>query len=363
MPTIAETDGLAALARIRGDDGSAPLTERGAITGLRIDGAKVTLFLVARGLQMSNYEQLRGLAEQAVGQIPGVEKALVGITADKPVETHPEEVGLDAVGAVIAVASGKNGVGKSTTACNLALALSATGLNVGLLDADIYGPSAPKLFGLSGRPQVLTDKVLAPMEAWGVRVMSMGVLVDRDQPLDWRGPMASGALKHMLTTVAWGELDILLVDMPPSTGDIQLTMAQDAPLKGAVIVSTPQDLALIDARKALGMFHEVRVPIFDVVEKMAHFVCPDCGVRHDVFGAGGARAEAEKLGVPFLGEIPLHMAIRARSDAGATIVALEPDSPQADAYRAVATALLAAMDAGRPVPTPRQPAVTPPILK
>lgn len=330
---------MAALGRIQGDDGSKPLVEPGAITGLNIHSGRVSLFIVARHLQMTDYEQLRELAEQAISAIPGVEKVLVGITAEKPVETHPAEAGLDSVAFVMAVASGKGGVGKSTTACNLALALSAMGLRVGFLDADIYGPSAPMLFGLSGRPQVLADKILAPMEAYGVRVMSMGVLVDPEQPLVWRGPMASGALKQMLTTVAWGALDVLVVDMPPGTGDIQLTMAQDARLDGVVIVSTPQDLALIDARKAVGMFHEVKVPILGVIENMSYYLCLKCGERADIFGTGGAEVEAGRLGLPFLGAIPLHMAIRARADAGAPIVALEPDSPQAGAYLAIARQL------------------------
>ena len=226
---------------------------------------------------------------------------------------------------MIAVASGKGGVGKSTTAVNLALGLQAIGLKTGILDADIYGPSQPRLLGLSGRPQAMGNK-LQPMEAYGLKAMSMGFLVDEGTPIIWRGPMVVSALTQMLRDVDWGELDVLVIDMPPGTGDVQLTMAQQVPLSGAIIVSTPQDLALIDARKGLNMFRKVDVPVLGIIENMSYFICPKCGERSDIFGHGGAKAEAEKLGIAFLGGVPLHMDIRATSDDGRPIVASSPDS-------------------------------------
>ena len=237
---------------------------------------------------------------------------------------------------MIAVASGKGGVGKSTTAVNLALGLQAIGLKTGILDADIYGPSQPRLLGLTGRPHVAHGNVLQPMEAYGLKAMSMGFLVDEGTPIIWRGPMVVSALTQMLRDVEWGELDVLVIDMPPGTGDVQLTMAQQVPLSGAIIVSTPQDLALIDARKGLAMFQKVDVPVLGIVENMSFFLCPKCGERSDIFGHGGAKHEAEKLGVPFLGGVPLHMDIRSTSDDGRPIVASRPDSPQAQIYREIA---------------------------
>ncbi|MGQ0682154.1 Mrp/NBP35 family ATP-binding protein, partial [Bradyrhizobium sp.] len=240
---------------------------------------------------------------------------------------------------LIAVASGKGGVGKSTTAVNLALGLKALGLKTGVLDADIFGPSQPRLLGLKGKPEVTTGNKLKPMLAHGLKAMSMGFMVDEGTPVVWRGPMVVQALAQMLREVEWadasGGLDVLVIDMPPGTGDVQLTMAQQAPLAGAVIVSTPQDLALIDARKGLAMFQRVQVPVLGIVENMSYFQCPQCGTRSDIFGHGGARHEAEKLGVPFLGEIPLHMSIRATSDAGTPVVDSEPDGPYAAIYRAI----------------------------
>ena len=237
---------------------------------------------------------------------------------------------------MIAVASGKGGVGKSTTAVNLALGLQAIGLKTGILDADIYGPSQPRLLGLAGRPQVAHGNTLRPMEAFGLKAMSMGFLVDEGTPIIWRGPMVVSALTQMLRDVDWGELDALVIDMPPGTGDVQLTMAQQVPLSGAIIVSTPQDLALIDARKGLNMFRQVDVPVLGIVENMSYFLCPKCGERSDIFGHGGAKLEAEKLGIPFLGGVPLHMDIRATSDEGQPIVASSPDSPHAQIYRDIA---------------------------
>jgi ATP-binding protein involved in chromosome partitioning len=237
---------------------------------------------------------------------------------------------------IIAVASGKGGVGKSTTAANLALGLAAQGLRVGILDADIYGPSMPKLFALHEKPEILEGRVMKPLSAYGLKVMSIGFLVEEDTAMIWRGPMVMSAIQQMLREVAWGELDVLVVDMPPGTGDAQLTMAQAVSLAGAVIVSTPQDLALIDARRGIAMFRRVEVPVLGIIENMSTFICPHCGERSDIFGHGGARQEAQRLGVPFLGEIPLAMRIREKSDAGLPVVATEPDGPHAAVYKDIA---------------------------
>jgi ATP-binding protein involved in chromosome partitioning len=255
---------------------------------------------------------------------------------------------------MIAVASGKGGVGKSTTAVNLALGLQAIGLKAGILDADIYGPSQPRLLGLAGRPQVAHGNTLRPMQGFGLKAMSMGFLVDEDAPMIWRGPMVQSAIQQMLGDVAWGELDVLVVDLPPGTGDAQLTMAQRVPLAGAVIVSTPQDIALLDARKALNMFRKVDVPVFGIIENMSYFLCPSCGHRAEIFSHGGARATAEKYGVDFLGEIPLDLTIREHTDAGRPPVVSEPDGPQAAAYLSIARSVIAKLagadSAVRPFP-------------
>ncbi|TIW67391.1 MAG: Mrp/NBP35 family ATP-binding protein, partial [Mesorhizobium sp.] len=244
--------------------------------------------------------------------------------------------GVPGIEAIIAVASGKGGVGKSTTAVNLALGLAANGLKVGVLDADIYGPSMPRLLNIHGRPQTVDGKILKPMQNYGLKVMSMGFLVDEETPMIWRGPMVMSALTQMLREVEWGPLDVLVVDMPPGTGDAQLTMAQQVPLAGAVIVSTPQDLALIDARKGLNMFRKVNVPLLGIVENMSYFLAPDTGKRYDIFGHGGARREAERLSVTFLGEVPLEMGIRESSDAGAPVVVSKPEGAEAKIYRDIA---------------------------
>ena len=244
--------------------------------------------------------------------------------------------GVPGIASIIAVASGKGGVGKSTTAVNIALGLAAIGLKVGVLDADIYGPSMPRLLGIKGKPQTVDGKILKPMEKFGLKVMSIGFLVEEETPMIWRGPMVMSALTQMLREVEWGELDVLVVDMPPGTGDAQLTMAQQVPLAGAVIVSTPQDLALIDARKGLNMFKKVDVPLLGIVENMSYFIAPDTGKRYDIFGHGGARREAERLGVAFLGEVPLQMEIRETSDSGEPVVVSKPDGPEAKIYREIA---------------------------
>jgi ATP-binding protein involved in chromosome partitioning len=254
---------------------------------------------------------------------------------------------LSDVGAIIAVASGKGGVGKSTTAANLALAFAALGLRAGLLDADIYGPSMRRMLGIEGQPHSSDGVRLDPMEAYGVKAMSMAFLVEEETPIVWRGPMVQSALEQMMRDVAWGPLDVMVVDMPPGTGDTQLTMAQRVPLAGAVIVSTPQDIALVDARKGLNMFRKVDVPVLGLIENMSYFCCPNCGHRSEIFGHGGARREAARLGMDFLGEIPLDIVIRETSDGGFPIVAAEPESAHAKAYRAIAEAVWAKIEANR----------------
>ena len=245
---------------------------------------------------------------------------------------------------VIAVGSGKGGVGKSTTAVNLALALAADGLKVGILDADVYGPSVPMMLGLSGRPDSPDGKSIVPMRAHGVEAMSIGLLVDQDAPMIWRGPMATQALNQLLNDTRWGDLDVLVVDLPPGTGDIQLTMAQKIPVAGAVIVTTPQDIATLDARKALRMFEKVAIPVLGVVENMAVHVCGNCGHAERIFGEGGAKKMSEQYGVPQLGALPLEIGIREQGDAGTPIVVAQPQSAAAQAYRDAALALLAELD-------------------
>jgi ATP-binding protein involved in chromosome partitioning len=319
--------------------------------------------------EAERFEPIRRRAEGAILATPGVSGVFASLTSERgpnhsaqaqtppqppapgrPAAPPPPRTGpaLPGVRHIVAVASGKGGVGKSTTACNLALALSAQGLKVGLLDADIYGPSVPKLFGLSGKPRVIEERLLAPMEGYGIKVMSIGFLIEAETAMIWRGPMVQSAITQMLREVAWGDLDILVVDMPPGTGDAQLTMAQATPLSGAVIVSTPQDLALIDARRGVTMFRKVSVPILGVIENMATFVCPNCGHASHIFGHGGARDEAARLDVPFLGEIPLNMTIRESSDAGRPVVAVDPDGPQARVYRDIAAKLWSNLNGASP---------------
>ena len=368
---------LEALRRVRGPDMKRDLVESGILSDIFVSGGKVIFSITVDAAMAQKLEPMRQAAEKVVSEIDGVDKAIVSLTAEvagKPggatggggngaspaakvgsaagASAPPppmagrgpggqqaqsaQAAGVPGVKHIIAVASGKGGVGKSTVTANLALALQSLGLAVGVMDADIYGPSQPRLLGVTGRPEPVHGRVLKPLEGYGLKVMSMGFLVEEDTPMIWRGPMVISAITQMLREVDWGMLDVLVVDMPPGTGDAQLTMAQQVPLSGAVIVSTPQDLALIDARKGINMFRRVDVPILGIIENMSYFLCPSCGERSDIFGNGGARAEAEKIGVPFLGEVPLHMDIREKSDSGRPPVVSDPDGPHAKTFCAIA---------------------------
>ena len=345
---------LACLQGINNPEGI-PLPDTGTLSDVVATDGKVFFSISVDAAQVKAWEAVRERAEKAVRALPGVQSALVALTSERKAGASPARSppgpapasarpaprgdsvqGVPGVEAIIAVASGKGGVGKSTTAVNLALGLASLGLRVGILDADIYGPSLPKLLAIKERPQTLGGTRLKPITRYGLTVMSIGFLIDEETPMIWRGPMVISALTQMLREVEWGALDVMVVDMPPGTGDAQLTMAQQVPLKGAVIVSTPQDLALIDARRGIAMFKRVNVPVLGVIENMSYFLCPHCGTRSDIFSHGGARHEAERLGVPFLGEVPLHMTIREKSDAGLPVVATEPDGPHAKIYRDIA---------------------------
>ncbi|MBB5571622.1 MULTISPECIES: Mrp/NBP35 family ATP-binding protein [Rhizobium] len=364
MTDITKEQVLETLRTVRGPDLEHNIIELGMVSDVFISDAKVYFSITVPAERAKELEPLRLAAERVVKELPGVKGALVTLTADKKANAagtpaprpaaqphahnHPHthapqqppragKIGVPGIGAIIAVASGKGGVGKSTTAVNLALGLLANGLRVGILDADIYGPSMPRLLKISGRPTQIDGRIINPMQNYGLKVMSMGFLVEEETAMIWRGPMVQSALLQMLREVAWGELDVLVVDMPPGTGDAQLTMAQQVPLAGAVIVSTPQDLALIDARKGLNMFRKVEVPVLGIVENMSYFIAPDTGARYDIFGHGGARKEAERIGIPFLGEVPLTMGIRETSDAGTPLVASDPNGTVAGIYRDIAT--------------------------
>ena len=371
---ISQQDVLQALARVLGPD-QLPLSQSPALGGITISEGKVYVTIAVDPAQATKFEPLRRSAEGAIKSIAGVGAVFVTLTAEAkggnvPPAAHSHShahshapgpraaaakagAAIPGVKQIIAVASGKGGVGKSTTAANLALGLHALGLRVGVLDADIYGPSMPRLFGLSGKPEVLEGRIMKPHEAFGLKIMSIGFLVEEETPMIWRGPMVMSAITQMLREVAWGELDVLVVDMPPGTGDAQLTMAQAVPLSGAVIVSTPQDLALLDARRGIAMFKRVDVPILGLVENMSYFVCPLCGTRSDIFAHGGARHEAERLNVPFLGEVPLEMAIRETSDSGRPLVATAPQGPHAQAYMRIAEQVRAALGQGTLRAAPR----------
>lgn len=326
------------------------IVEAGLVGGLVVRRGEVGFALEVPAARARAFEPLRIAAENAVARLPGVVRASAVLTAERGA-TPPKVDGHAEVKRIIAVASGKGGVGKSTVAVNLALALGRQGLRVGLLDADIYGPSTPRMLGLAGKPDTRDGKLL-PKDAFGLKAMSIGLIVPDDQATIWRGPMATGALMQLVTEVAWGPLDALIVDMPPGTGDIQLTLSQRVPLFGAVIVSTPQDIALLDARKAVAMFEKVNVPILGLIENMSVFVCPHCATPSHIFGHGGAHQMAAQLGAPFLGEIPLELAVRETSDSGAPIVASAPLSPSASAFEAAARALRARMDGAAPPSAP-----------
>jgi len=370
--TVTKEQVLERLAKVAGPDGT-PLPATGALSEIVASDGKVFFSINVDAAAVQAWEPVRKRAEDAVKAIAGVKSAMVALTAERkagaPSARAPQAApaarpghghgpgqgpsGVPGVASIIAVASGKGGVGKSTLAVNLALGLRDLGLKVGVLDADIYGPSLPKLLAIREKPQTIGGTRLKPIERYGLTVMSIGFLIEEETPMIWRGPMVMSALTQMLREVEWGTLDVMVVDMPPGTGDAQLTMAQQVPLKGAVIVSTPQDLALIDARRGIAMFKRVNVPVLGIVENMSYFLCPQCGTRSDIFGHGGARHEAERLKVPFLGEVPLEMTIRETSDAGLPIVATRPDSPQAAAYRAIAERVrdqLGGQAAAKPAP-------------
>ena len=363
MPQLNEAAILEALKSVRDPERGADIVALGMISGLVLKQGNVGFSIEVAPERGPALEPLRKEAERVVAALPGVlsvtavltahsEKAPPQAPSAQPGRQQPQRPLMPSVERIVAVASGKGGVGKSTTAVNLALALAAAGHSVGILDADIYGPSLPLMLGIDERPTSPDGKVLDPISAWGLKAMSIGFLVPPDTPTIWRGPMVMGALEQLMRDVAWGELDIMIVDMPPGTGDVQLTMAQRVPLAGAVIVSTPQDLALIDARKGLNMFRKVDVPVLGVIENMSYFVCPHCGGRSDVFTHGGARRAAQAMGVDFLGELPLEMAIREGSDSGRPIVATDPQGPHADAYRAIADAVWAKAFGGAMRPAP-----------
>ena len=338
--------------------GGTDLPSSGMLSDIVINKDKVYFALNVPQADAKAYEPLRRAAEATVKSIPGVGGAIVTLTADAKESggaAHPSQQGAQAAGIgrvkyIIAVASGKGGVGKSTTAVNLALGFQQNGLRVGILDADIYGPSMPRLLAIKDRPELEGDNVLKPVQKYGLEVMSMGFLVDEETPMIWRGPMVISAITQMLKDVSWGELDVMVVDMPPGTGDAQLTMAQQVPLAGAVIVSTPQDLSLIDARRGLNMFKRVDVPVLGIIENMSYFLCPKCGERSDIFSHGGAKAEAERLSVPFLGELPLHMSIRETSNSGRPIVVSEPASVHAGLYKSMAAALWSQLKGEKALP-------------
>ena len=360
--TVTREDIVAALGKIVDPGQGKDLIAAGMAKAITVSGGTVSFVIEVDPAKGAAMEPLRVAAVAAVEGLPGVEKVSAVLTAHsatpspsqpatakgpppdlglgRPKPTVPADKRIPGVDHIIAIASGKGGVGKSTVTANLAVALTAQGKRVGLLDADVYGPSQPRMMGITGRPSSPDGKIILPMRNHGVTAMSIGFMMPEGEAVIWRGPMLMGALQQLLNQVQWGRLDVLLIDLPPGTGDVQLTLAQKAEVTGAILVSTPQDVALLDVRKAMDMFKKTGVPVLGMIENMSTYICSNCGHEDHIFGHGGARAEAEKLGIPFLGEVPLDIEIRLSGDGGAPIVAAKPNLPQARAFIDIAERLI-----------------------
>lgn len=384
MAGPSEADVLSALKTIIDPNAGADIVSAGMVTGVAVNDQTVSFAIEVDPKRGAALEPLRQAAEAAVRRLPGVTNVMAALTAhsdtpsapaaapkgappdlgtrakvgDKPLRAPaeaPNEGNVPGVAKIIAVGSGKGGVGKSTVSSNLAVALAMDGWKVGLLDADVYGPSQPRMLGLSGKPTAPDGTNIEPLTGFGLKCMSMGLLIGEAESVIWRGPMLMSAITQMVYQVNWAPLDFLIIDLPPGTGDVQLTLSQKSSLDGAVVVSTPQDVALIDARKAIDMFQKINIPLLGVIENMSSYHCPNCGHEEHLFGHGGAEAEARKIGAPFLGRLPLTLDIRTASDNGAPIVAMKPDSPEALAFREMAQKLADTVGAG--VPTGSAPRV------
>ncbi len=334
---ITEEAVLAALGKVMDPELNKDLVTLNMIRNVRVEGGAVRFSLMLTTMACPLKKELEQGARDAVAAIPGVREVVVETGADVPkARALPEKAPIPGVRNTIAVASGKGGVGKSTVAVNLALALAKTGSKVGLLDADVYGPSLPLMMGIHEKPMATPDEKLVPIENYGLKLMSVGFMLDEETPLIWRGPLVMQLIRQFLTGVVWGELDYLVIDLPPGTGDVQLTLVQTIPVTGAVIVTTPQDIALIDARRAIKMFNEVKVPIIGIVENMSFFVCPHCNEKSEIFSKGGGEKTGERYNIPLLGKIPIDMAIREGGDAGRPVVDAQPDSAEAAAFKDIA---------------------------
>ena len=355
MAEITEDDVIEALRGVIDPSQGRSVVDLGMVTAVHVKQTNISFALEVPAHRGPAMEPVRQAAEKAVRAIPGVTSATVVVTAHSgpstPAAAQPDEtvekVHEIKVRRFVAVASGKGGVGKSTTAVNLAISLRLEGLRVGLLDADVYGPSLPRMLGVSGRPAAAGGDMVRPLENYGVQLMSMGLLVPDDTAMIWRGPMVQSALTQMLDSVAWGTLDVIVIDLPPGTGDIQISLAQQVNLSGAVVVSTPQDIALLDVVKAITMFDKAQVPVLGMIQNMAYWSCPDCGRTDHIFGNDGVAGEASRRGIEMLGEIPLSLEVRTGGDSGTPVVVASPRSAQAKTYRQIARRLMEVADLRR----------------
>lgn len=335
--TITQADVLEALSKVMDPELGRDIVSLNMVRDVRIEGDRVAFQLVLTTPACPLRRELEKASREAVSSIPGVREVVVETRSEVPVSKRiPDRVTIPGVKNIIAVASGKGGVGKSTVAVNLALSLARTGAKAGLLDTDIYGPSIPLMMGTSEPIRATPEQKILPLENYGVKMMSVGFMLDEETPIIWRGPMVMQAVKQFLLDVVWGELDYLVIDLPPGTGDAQLTLVQTISLTGAIVVTTPQDVALIDARRAIKMFHEVKVPVLGVVENMSYFVCPHCGGKTEIFSEGGGEKTSQRYNVPFLGKIPIDPEIRVGGDSGRPIVVANPNSPQSSAFKRIA---------------------------